>query len=354
MGTVSRAAVQMGIWGAVLLLVSGCGTGGEASGHPARSSPVRPAAGWDHAVDGVAPPRLDASVPEDYAGLHNVVAYSEGLYSGSAPDGEDGFEILRAMGVRTIVSVDGARPDVERAAAMGLRYVHLPIGYNGMSTPRRLELARAVRDLPGPVYIHCHHGKHRSAGAAGAVAVTLNRATPEAMLEKMKVSGTAPAYRGLFACVADARPASAEELASASDEFPASWKPTGLVSAMVEIDSAHDGLRAIEGAGWRTPAEHPDLVVAAEAGRLADLFRTLQDDPESASHGAEFIQTLRREEAEATSLEELLLKIDTAAVAPSVEPGREVVKKELSASLKRLGASCKECHAEHRDNNPTW
>src|SRR5690349_19529458 len=83
------------------------------------------------------------------AGLHNVLRVSDRLYSGSSPEGEEGFRSLEELGVRTVVSVDGARPDVEGARRHALRYVHLPIGYDGVPRDQALRLARAVRDLPG-------------------------------------------------------------------------------------------------------------------------------------------------------------------------------------------------------------
>ncbi len=72
----------------------------------------------------------------------------------------------QAMGIKTVISVDGAKPNVELANRFGLRYVHNATWLRWISETRGLELAKAVRDLPGPIYIHCHHGKHRSPAAA--------------------------------------------------------------------------------------------------------------------------------------------------------------------------------------------
>src|SRR5688572_7297898 len=72
----------------------------------------------------IPPPAVDAPAAADLPGLHNVVAYHAGLYSGAVPEGAEGFETLAAMGVRTILSVDGAAPEVEEAKRHGLRYVH--------------------------------------------------------------------------------------------------------------------------------------------------------------------------------------------------------------------------------------
>ena len=292
----------------------------------------------------LAPPPVNADKPMDYPGVHNVVAYADGLYSGSLPEGDAGFESLKQLGIKTVISVDGAQPDVDAATSRGMRYVHLPIGYNGMSEARSLELARAVKDLPGPVFIHCHHGKHRSAGATGAAAVRLNLATREQMLERMKVSGTAKNYVGLFACVQNASPASEGQLLAASNEFPSHWKTSGLVQTMVDVDEAFDHLKLIEKAGWVAPKDHPDLVPAAEAGRLADHFRTLIDDADVKSKPAEFATWLKRDYETVSGLEEALLafKPDDAATAATT-------KSDLSARFKKVADSCKECHVKYRD-----
>ena len=41
-----------------------------------------------------------------------------------------------------------------------------PIGYDGVPREQALRMIKAVQVAKGPVYFHCHHGKHR--GPAGA------------------------------------------------------------------------------------------------------------------------------------------------------------------------------------------
>jgi len=283
----------------------------------------------------VAPTVADES-PSNLPGLPNVVAYAPALYSGGAPEGAEGFETLHDLGIRTIISVDGAQPDVDAARAMGMRYVHLPIGYNGMDRTRTLEIARAVRELPGPIYIHCHHGKHRSAGATGAAAVTLGYMTNEAATQRMRVSGTSPHYVGLYKCVAVAGIASDQDILTAANAFPERWETTGLVQSMVEIEEAFDHLKRIQAAGWQAPAEHPDLVPVAEAGRLSDLFRNLRDDERCRRKSAEFMDWMLS--ASHTSAQ---IEAELAAERPS------------AGALKRhwgeLKNSCTQCHAKYRD-----
>ena len=288
-------------------------------------------------------PKVADTDPVDAAGLHNVVAFAPDLLSGSAPEGDAGFDVLKSWGVRTIISVDGSVPDIERAKARGMRYVHLPIGYHGFDDARKLELARASRDLPRPIYVHCHHGKHRSAGAAGTIAVTLGWATPDGAVARMKVAGTAPAYEGLYRCTAGASKVTDALLDAARAEFPEVSKPKGFVRGMVEIDVAWDNLKAVQRAGWIAPADHPDLAPAAEAGRLADTLRLLIDDARVKDMPEEFRTLLARNAAEAQSLEDLLAK-----GTPTATPSPEIAER-LNAIATSIAATCKACHNAYRD-----
>ncbi len=293
----------------------------------------------------LATPPTDAASPAEFPGLHNVVTYAPGLISGGAPEGDAAFDSLRAMGVRTVISVDGAKPDLPAAKARGLRYIHLPIGYDGMDDQRTLEIARAIQlaraeNPDAPVYLHCHHGKHRSAGALGAAAVTLGELTPAQAEIKLKISGTSPSYPGLYECVAVAHPATREQLAAVGDDFPEVWPTSSLVQGMVEIDERFDHLKAIEKAGWRAPADHPDLVPAAEAGRLADLFRELADTSDTRALGDAHIRAMLAAGAEAQRLEDLIV------AANSTDSG---AREALSPQMKLLAKSCTDCHKQFRN-----
>ncbi len=290
------------------------------------------------AMTPIAMPTIAEAKPQNLPGVHNVVAYHEGFVSGSQPEGDAGLDTLAAMGVKTIISVDGAEPEVEKASARGMRYIHLPISYNGIEESRGLELTRATRDAmkDGPVYIHCHHGKHRSAGAAAMVAANLGWATPEQGVSRMKVSGTAANYTGLYACAQNAKPLPASVIDAVPADFPSVSKPSGFVQGMVDVDLAYDHLKEIEKAGWRTPATSPDLVPAAEAGRLADLYRLLQETGYAKRRPAEFTDMLRDASSKAKALEDLLAAGERDAL-------------KMSAQFKLVAASCKDCHVKYRD-----
>ena len=297
-----------------------------------------------HTPEGHRWPGVTETTPRELSGLRNVVAFADGFWSGSVPEGGAGFATLKAMGVRTVISVDGAEPDVAAAAARGLRYIHLPIGYNGFNDARRAELARATRDAlaRGGVYIHCHHGKHRSAGAAAAVAVSLGWSGPGAKVGRMRVAGTSPGYTGLYACAMEAAPLSPAELEAAPADFPAVSRPADFVRTMVEMDEVFERLKAIDEAGWTVPAEHPDLVPAAEAGRLADLYRLARADSRTAGEPAEFAERLGEAMGLAREIEGALAG---GGPGESGEPGEA----RLRARFQLLAASCKGCHVRYRD-----
>lgn len=291
---------------------------------------------------GPSPPEPPTSRPGEqaaHAGLQNVLTVAPGIISGSGPDGRADFESLRAMGVRTIISVDGTTPDVAAARAAGLRYVHLPVGYDGVPVDKQRQIARALRDLAGPVYVHCHHGKHRGPAAAAGAAVVLGLLSPVEGLAFLKKAGTGEMYAGLFACVREAKPAQDGELESIVADFPEIAQVGDLVAAMVEIDATFEHLRLIQKAGWRVPDDHPDLSAADEAHRLETLLATSAGQAPCGTDTAVFRRTALGAAEDAKRLRAILSQ-------------RDIRPQDLDAELERVRASCQTCHAEFRDRRP--
>lgn len=258
------------------------------------------------------------------------------IYSGPSPVEPADFAQLKSLGVKTIISVDGARPEIELASDAGMRYVHIPVGYHGVSRDQTLAIARAIRDLPGPVYMHCHHGKHRGPAAAATAAIALGRIGTDEALSFMTVAETAPSYTGLWQCARETTIADAVELEAAPADFPEVAPVSDMVTAMVEVDERAEHLKEIEKAGWTVPAAHPDLVPVAEAARLVDIYRALAEHESTRSRHAELPKLFDDAAVKAKALETLL-------------EGPTVDKQAASAALKAVTASCKSCHVDHRD-----
>lgn len=290
-----------------------------------------------------APDTAPPATPQKLATEHlpNAVRVSEKVISGGQPEGDAAFAELASLGVKTVISVDGTTPDVETAGRHGLRYVHLPHGYDGIPQERVKELAKAVRDLDGPIYIHCHHGKHRSPTAATVACVSAGFVTPDHAISILQLAGTSENYRGLYQSAAAARPLDAELLDALQVEFHESVELPPLAEAMVDVEHTHDHLLRFATAGWQLIPEHPDLEPAHEALILREHFTELlradyvQDEP------AAFKKHLNESETAARELE--------TEIRQWQQSGEPTAPPRLESTLGRVTANCSACHAEFRD-----
>jgi protein tyrosine phosphatase (PTP) superfamily phosphohydrolase (DUF442 family) len=278
-----------------------------------------------------------ADPPEKLSVAHLPNAYRlhDKVISGGLPDGEPAFRELVALGVKTIISVDGAKPAVELANKYGLRYVHLPHGYDGIPTERASELAKAVHDLPGPIYIHCHHGKHRSPAAAAVACIAAGLIDPAAAETILTTAGTGPNYRGLYQSAHNARPLSEENLAKIKSDFPEKAAIPPLAEAMVAIEHRHDLLKQIAANNWSAPSDHPAIDPAHEALLLREDFEELLRVPQMQAKPAAFQEFLRDSHSAAKELENAL-----QAKSPAFH---------AAAALGRITNNCTACHQQFRD-----
>lgn len=190
--------------------------------------------------------------------IETIHDLAPGILTGAVPSGDAGFRELARRGVRTVISVDGARPDLESAKRFGLRYVHLPIGYDGIPQERAMELGKALQELPGPIYLHCHHGKHRGPAAAAVACVVAGRIDNDQAVAAMKKMGTGEQYLGLWASARSARPADPAALRALQVDYREVAALPPLTEAMAALDEAignlelarhdpaHEALRARE------------------------------------------------------------------------------------------------------------
>lgn len=266
--------------------------------------------------------------------LPNLVQVHPQVLSGGSPEGDEAFAELRSRGVRTVISVDGAKPDVATAKRFGLRYVHLPHGYDGVPTDRAAELAKAVLDLPGPIYIHCHHGKHRSPAAAAVACVGAGLIASGDARSVLQLAGTSEHYRGLYDSAAEARHLDQALLNELKADFPAVAKLPAMAEAMVALEHTHDHLKSFQVANWQPLARQPDLESAHEALLLREHYVELQRSVAARAEPAGFQDLLQEGEAAAQELEDALRK-----PSPVI----------ASRALEKVSANCLACHRTYRD-----
>lgn len=270
--------------------------------------------------------------------LPNAIQIHSKVISGGLPEGEEAFQELVELGVHTIISVDGMQPDVETAQKLGLRYVHLPHGYDGISESRLKQLAKAVRDLDGLIYIHCHHGKHRSPVAASAACVAAGMIPASAAPTILETAGTSPGYRGLFRTALSVQPMDPTILDELRVQFRPSVEVPPMAHAMVQIEQIHGRLKLAGKRGWRDADADPEP--AHDALLLREQFTELLRSPEVGKQKAEFRRLLEDSEAAAVELEAALRESKAGSDRSHLPPQKH---------FDRISTTCVKCHETFRD-----
>ncbi len=275
-------------------------------------------------------------VGRDVGHMHNVHEITPRFIRGSQPESESDFAELAKLGVKVVVSVDGARPDIESAHKHGIRYVHVPMGYDGPSRTEQVLLYKAFTTLEGPFFVHCHHGKHRGPAACGIGLMALESWKPADVVAEMARSGTAKKYEGLYALPAAFVKPTPEELAQCPAELPEIAPVPGFTDAMVQIDAGWERLAAVRKAGWKVPPDHPDVAPPHEATIFAERYRELARLEDVTKAHADMLKHAQTSEQAAWDLAKALGA--TPLDAATAEAAYLVIER-----------SCTDCHKQFRD-----
>jgi len=272
---------------------------------------------------------------QDEHALHNLHKLNDDFWSASEPVGEAAYAELAAIGIKTVISVDGVAPNKELADRHGIQIVHLPIGYDGIDEQRSIELAHAMATMPRPIFVNCHHGKHRGPAALCVGAIGSGDISTEQALEFMKLAKTSPKYTGLWRAAETATPRSESELHNESIELPEKAVIEDFVEAMAEVDRLHEFLWECADNGFNAPEDHPDLAPISLAGQIHNLLRGMEDDRAVAEGGKTFHDMLLVSRDRA-------LEVETHLEAGDIE--------SALGSLELLTESCSACHSDYRNN----
>lgn len=285
---------------------------------------------------------LPEVAPEDYPDLHNVFHLSSSIISGSEPHSVEALERLAEDGVRTIVSVDGKVPDVEAAAALGMRYVHVPIQYKGMTEDELAKLAKTFRELEGPFYVHCFHGRHRGPAAAAVGRLVLDGAPRGQTLAEMRQwCGTSAKYDGLYRTLATADIPDEATTSALDWDFPAKAPSPGFRGEMVVISRAFEHLEALAERDFDVDPAHPDIDPLNEATILRDSYAAAHGADEVASSPLDFRDWMDASVA------------DTRAIVTALEAwraGEDEARTSAHEALDRVATTCGECHKVYRNH----
>ncbi len=286
--------------------------------------------------------RLEKRQPLESEGLHNVYVLSENISSGSEPEGEEAFARLQEMGIKTILSVDGKLPEEALAKAHGMRYVHIPIQYKGIEDKALLHIAKTFRELEGPFYVHCFHGRHRGPAAAAVGRIVLDGASRKKALAEMRQwFGTSSKYEGLYQLIAHGALPSESLTQEASWDFPAAHRVEGIASSMVSISRAEDALKTSAKLNWGIDPGHPDFNAVNEANILLESFERMSA-LSAVSQGPPSL----RANAKASIFATQQLKDQLSRFAQ----GDAAAGQLALGSMKTIKRLCSSCHRAHRNH----
>lgn len=289
-----------------------------------------------------APKRLpDAALP-------NAVAVHPRVISGGLPETDSAFEALVQLGVRTVISVDGATPDVEKAARFGLRYIHLPHGYDGIPRERQLELAKALLEPKTPVYIHCHHGRHRSPAAAAVACLTAGLISRDAASEVLNLAGTSRDYAGLYAAVANAEAVSTATLDDLRVEFKPVSEVPPIAESMVSLDKFYRQLKQLLDTDKPLESSDRNAEATQKALLVQEQFTELLRMPSVVGSETEFRRLLTSSNEASGELLKSLRGLQQPLQGAALQPRKEAWA-SIQKSFRQIGENCKSCHRSYRD-----
>ncbi|QDV09878.1 hypothetical protein Poly30_54390 [Planctomycetes bacterium Poly30] len=287
---------------------------------------------------------LPRVAPGEYPGMENVYRLSDTIISGSEPHDAEALSQIAAWGVKTVLSVDGKMPDVEAAEAAGLRYVHVPIRYSGITDDEVTRIAKTFREAEGPFYVHCYHGKHRGPAAAAIGRVALDGLERERAIAEMRQwCSTAAKYEGLYATVASSEIPSEAQTASYEFDFSSGTKFSGLRDAMIPMARAWDEVILIAKNDWKPSAAHPDIDALQSATQVSQLVNACAAMEETAAYPSDFQEMMAESQQHLGELVGFLTDC-------RVENTSEYAKNEqLDAAYRAAAATCAKCHKTYRN-----
>ncbi len=263
------------------------------------------------------------TAPQRIPGVENLREVTPQLFSGSQPEGDAAFQELALRGFKVIVSVDGATPEVELAHKYGLRYIHIPIGYDQIKPQSRADLVEATKPENGKVYLHCHHGRHRGPAAAAYCGLAQGQLTGDQAVNLLKVAGTKADYTGLWDAVRKFEP---PQLKAGPLLETAEVEP--LTTSMVRIDHS-----------WAA------IDRQVKAGRI--------DDWKKLTHEVLLLHEEFREIPRTSKLTDEGMKRLVQGAIKETESLHEAAEKKDMAALNavslKVAEGCVSCHTKHRD-----
>lgn len=274
-----------------------------------------------------------------YLSAQNIAELvSNRLLTGPEPD-EQFWQKASELGIKTLISVDGISPQVQKAKQHGFSYIHLPISYDEIDSERTLQLASALKHAEAPIYLHCHHGKHRGPTAAVVAALANNLISRPEGLAYLENQQTSKDYQGLWASARKTK-----ELTEIPYlELPSKMSVDDLTETMAQIDRVWKNVKLFRKNKWLVPKTHPDLVLKNELSLLYEFLFESERLQLLEAHNSQ-------EQEEIHQLYEDSLEVleNFKRISSETHPSK-ATQTSMESAFQKTKANCKSCHQQFRD-----
>jgi len=133
--------------------------------------------------------------PADWArpiakkGVPNLHKVSDTLYRSAQPTAE-GMKNLKAMGIKTVVSLRAFHSDRDEIGQTGLAYEHIPVISWDAEEDEVVRFLRIVTDATkAPVLVHCQHGADRTGTMCAVYRIAVQGWSKRQALQEMTEGG---------------------------------------------------------------------------------------------------------------------------------------------------------------------
>ncbi|MCP5022755.1 MAG: dual specificity protein phosphatase family protein [bacterium] len=328
-----------------LILAIGCHN--PATTCPEAATSLRPAAPLEASVDPVARAQthpMPTAQPTELPGIHNILHLGSHIVSGGEPMGRESLATLAELGIKTILSVDGKVPDAASASEQGMRYVHIPIQYSGIDEVSLAQIAKTFRELEGPFFVHCFHGKHRGPAAAAVGRLVLDGISrDQAMAEMHQWCGTSLKYVGLFQTIGLQEMPSLESTAALDFDFPAAHTFAGFRGTMIPMARSWDEIKFARKRDWALNPAKPDIVPAQEALQLSQIFASCLEQSDLPADTEEVRGWLQDGQQGTSDLARILSGQNELGAKG------EDWRAQAESAYRVVSKSCKDCHTQYRN-----
>lgn len=138
-----------------------------------------------------------------YADINQFDQVSHGIYRGGQPQDFQDYQLLKSVGVRTILNLRTTESDVNKerriADDMGIEFKNIPI--SGFFAPSDKDIKSILNFMTDthnqPVFVHCQYGQDRTGLVVGLYRVWFEGWSPKDAYAEMEDHGFKSILLGL-------------------------------------------------------------------------------------------------------------------------------------------------------------